>query len=183
MSCRLLAVFSLVSLTPSLVLAAPFQVDLSQGGAVEPGWIDWNTGGTRMDNANVSKQFLKQAEFDDDFTIDFIKIDSRNRSQMNDAIPLHDLLEDAFKESNPFDMVIKGLAPGAYLFKGWHHDTNEDVQNDDGTLNITVKDADGTRLAADHLQQSWGPRPTVVCASSFTFRSDGISNVHTDAPT
>jgi hypothetical protein len=176
MSSKLLVIFSLVLLTASFVSGAPFQVDLSQSGAVEPGWIDWNTG-SKQDNANVSKQFLKQAEFDDDFTIDFVKIDSRNRAQMNDAIPLHDLLEDAFKESNPFDMVIKGLAPGVYLFRGWHHDTNEDVQNDDGTLNITVKDADGTRLAADHLQQSWGPKPAFICTSSFTFRSDGTSNV------
>ena len=177
MSNKLLIIFSLVLLAVSFASAAPFQVDLSQNGDVEAGWIDWNTGGTRLGGANVSKQFLKQAEFDDDFTIDFVKIDSRNRAQVNDAIPLHDLLEDAFKSSNAFDMVIKGLAPGVYVFKGWHHDPKEDVKNDDGTLNITVKDADGTRLAADHLQQSWGPKPAFVCNSSFTFRSDGTNNV------
>jgi hypothetical protein len=176
MTGKLLTIFSLVLLTASFASAAPFQVDLSQSGAVEPGWIDWNTG-SKVDNANVSKQFLKQAEFDDDFTIDFIKIDSRNRATVDQTIPLHDVLGDAFKESNPFDMVIKGLAPGIYVFKGWHHDPKEDVPNDDGTLNITVKDADGTRVVADHLQQSWGPKPAFVCASSFTFRSDGTNNV------
>ncbi len=177
MSHRMPIVCSLVLLMASVLCAAPFQVDLSQNGDVEPGWIDWNTGGTRLGGANVSKQFLKQAEFDDDFTIDFVKIDSRNRSQVDASIPLHDLLDDAFKSSNAFDMVIKGLAPGVYVFKGWHHDPKEDVKNDDGTLNITVKDADGSRLVADHLQQSWGPKPAFVCSSSFTFRADGTNNV------
>jgi len=157
--------------------AVPFQVDLSQSGHIEPGWIDWNTGGAALDNSNVSKQFLNQASFDDDFTIDFVKIDSRNRGSVDNAVPLHDLLDDAFKESDPFNMVIKGLALGTYAIRTWHHDPKEDVTNDDGTLNITVKDADGTRLVADHLQQSWGPNPGTPASTTFMFRSDGVNNI------
>jgi hypothetical protein len=156
---KLFGVLSCILVAASVVSAAPVvRVDLSQGGDVERGWIDWNTNNVRVDNANTSRQFLNEADFDADFTIDFIKIDSRNRRAMDDSIPMHDLLEDAFKESNPFDMVIKGLSAGVYTFTGYHHDTNEDVVNDDGTLNITVQDADGKRLVADHLQQSWGPK-------------------------
>ena len=175
---KLFGVLSCILVAASVVSAAPvIRVDLSQGGDVERGWIDWNTGNVRLDNANASRQFLNEADFDADFTIDFIKIDSRNRRAMDDSVPMHDLLEDAFKESNPFDMVIKGLSAGVYTFTGYHHDTNEDVVNDDGTLNITVQDADGTRLVADHLQQSWGAKPSFVASSTFRFRSDGVNNV------
>jgi hypothetical protein len=55
------------------------------------------------------------------------------------------------------------------------------VVNDDGTLNITLKDADGTRLVADHVQQTWGPKPATVCSVTFTFRSDGSDIVLTFA--
>jgi hypothetical protein len=170
-------VFTLIS---TLAWAAPLKVDLSANGAVEPGWFDWNTGG-RADNANFEKRFQNQADFDDDFTIRFTKVDSRNRAQMNDTIPLHDLLEDAFKESDPFTMTLVGLAPGVYTLTTYDHDTNEDVINDDGTLNITCKDADGTRLVADHVQQTWGPKPATVCSVTFTFRSDGSDIVLTFA--
>jgi hypothetical protein len=170
-------VFTLIS---TLAWAAPLKVDLSANGQVEPGWLDWNTGG-RMDNANFEKRFQNQADFDDDFTIKFTKVDSRNRAAMNDAVPLHDLLEDAFKESDPFTMTIVGLAPGVYTLTTYDHDTNEDVVNDDGTLNITLKDADGTRLVADHVQQTWGPKPATVCSVTFTFRSDGSDIVLTFA--
>lgn len=175
-----LLILALVLSTASFVTAAPFQVDLSANGAVEPGWIDWNTGG-KVDNVDVEKRFQNQADFDNDFTIKFVKIDARNRAQMNDAVPLHDLLEDAFKESNPFTMTFVGLAPGMYTMTTYSHDTNEDVVNDDGTLNITLKDADGSRLVVDHLQQSWGPNPTAVGSATFTFRSDGSDVVLTFA--
>jgi len=166
-----------VLLFVSIVSAEPVRVDLSQNGDVEEGWIDWNTGGVRLGNADVSRQFLNEAEFDNDFTIDFIKIDSRNRGQVNDSIALHDLLEDGFKDDNAFDMVIKGLAAGDYVMTSYHHDTNEDVVNDDGTINISVKDADGERVVVDHLQQSWGPNPKFVGIAIFAFRSDGVSDV------
>jgi hypothetical protein len=175
-----LALSMVLALVSTLASAAPLKVDLSANGAVEPGWFDWNTGG-RQDNIDVEKRFQNQTDFDDDFTIKFTKIDSRNRAQMNDAIPLHDLLEDAFKESNAFTMTIVGLAPGTYTMTTYDHDTNEDVVNDDGTLNITCKDADGTRVVADHVQQSWGPRPATICTVTFTFRSDGTDVVLTFA--
>jgi hypothetical protein len=175
-----LALSVALALISTLAWAAPLKVDLSANGAVEPGWFDWNTGG-RADNANFEKRFQNQVDFDDDFTIRFTKVDSRNRAQMNDAIPLHDLLEDAFKESDPFTMTIVGLAPGTYTMTTYDHDTNEDVVNDDGTLNITLKDADGTRLVANHVQQSWGPKPASVCSVTFTFRSDGSDVVLTFA--
>ena len=77
---NLFGVLSCILVTASVVSAAPVvRVDLSQGGDVERGWIDWNTGNVRLDNANASRQFLNEADFDADFTIDFIKIDSRNR--------------------------------------------------------------------------------------------------------
>jgi len=91
-----------------------------------PAGSDWNTNDDRLGNADVSRQFLNEADFDDDFTVDFIKIDSRNRDDVDNSIPLHDLLEDAFKESNPFDMVIKGLAAGACTLTTYHHDPSED---------------------------------------------------------
>lgn len=175
--------FALV-LISTLAWGAPLKVDLSQNGPVEPGWIDWNTGGTRLGNANVSRRFQNEADFDDDFTIDFVGIDSRNRGQVNAAIPLANLLSDAFKRSNPFNMVIKGLKAGVYTMTTWHHDPAENVPNDDGTVNITVKDADGTRLVAERLQQSWGTNPVnnppqsiPPASATFTFRCDGVNDV------
>jgi len=149
---KLVCIMSFIMVTLSPVSAAPVvRVDLSQSGDVERGWIDWNTNDNRLGNEDVSRQFINEADFDDNFTIDFIKIDSRNRDDMDDSVPMHDLIEDAFKESSPFDMVIKDLVPGVYTITTYHHDPAEDVQNDDGTLNITIQDADGTRLAVDHL--------------------------------
>src|SRR5512133_745685 len=125
-----LLVLSLVLSTASLVAAAPLRVDLSANGAVEPGWVDWNAGG-KKDNVDLEKRFENQTDFDNDFTIKFVKVDARNRAQMDDTVPLHDLLEDAFKESNPFTMTFIGLAPGVYTMTTYSHDTNEDVVNDD----------------------------------------------------
>ncbi len=173
----LLLVFTLVS---TLAWAAPLKVDLSANGAVEPGWFDWNTGGS-ADNANFEKRFQNQADFDDDFTIKFTRVDARNRATVDASIPLRNVLADAFKESDPFPMTIVGLAPGLYTLTTYDHDPKENVVNDDGTLNITVKDADGTRLVADHVQQSWGPKPATVCSVTFTFRSDGSDIVITFA--
>jgi hypothetical protein len=91
------------------------------------------------------------------------------------------VLDDAIKNSSPFFAVtFQGLAAGTYSITTYHHDTNEDVVNDDGTINITVTDADGARLVADHLQQSWGPNPPFVGTVSFTFRSDGSGDVVLD---
>lgn len=172
-----LLTLSLVLSLASFVTAAPLRVDLSQNGDIEPGWVDWNTGGTRLGNANVSRQFQNQADFDADFAIDFVGIDSRNRGQVADTVPLHDVLDDAFKRSNPFSMVIKGLDAGVYTMTTYHHDPAENVVNDDGTLNLTVKDADGTRLVADHLQQTWGPNPPVPASVTFEIHSDGVNDI------
>ena len=178
MFARFVCVLSCMMMIVSAASAAAIvRVDLSQSGDVERGWIDWNTDGNRLGNEDVSRRFLDEADFDDDFTIDFIKIDSRNRDEVDVSIPMHDLLDDAFKEGDPFDMVIKGLDAGIYTMTTYHHDPEEDVPNDDGTLNITVQDADGTRLVANHLQQSWGPRPSFIGVATFRFRSDGINNV------
>jgi hypothetical protein len=175
---KLVCIVSFVMVTVSVLSAAPVvRVDLSQSGDVERGWIDWNTDDNRLGNEDVSMRFLNEADFDDDFTIDFIKIDSRNRDDVNVSIPMHDLIDDAFKEGDPFDMILKDLIPGIYTITTYHHDPAEDVINDDGTLNITVQDADGTRLVVDHLQQSWGPNPTFVGTATFKFRSDGVSDV------
>ncbi|UCD52945.1 MAG: discoidin domain-containing protein [Phycisphaerales bacterium] len=166
-----------ITLMAVAVPAEPLQVDLSQSGDVQVGWIDWNTGGDRLGNSNVSRQFLNEADFDSDFTIDFIKIDSRNRAQVDESVPLHDVLDDALKEGDPFDMVIHDLAAGIYRITTYHHDPLENVENDDGTLNITVTDADGTRLVADHFQQTWGPNPGIGASVTFTFRSDGTGDI------
>jgi len=171
------AICIIISLITVGVSGTPLQVDLSQSGDVQAEWIDWNTGGDRLGNSNVSRQFLNEVDFDDDFTIDFIKIDSRNRAQVDESVPLHDVLDDAFKEGDPFDMVIRNLASGVYRITTYHHDPLEDVENDDGTLNITVTDADGTRLVADHFQQTWGPNPGVGTSVTFTFRSDGLGDI------
>ena len=169
--------FALIS---TLAGATPLKVDLSANGTVESGWFDWNTGGS-ADNANFEKRFQNQTDFDDDFTIKFTKVDARNRATVDASIPLRNVLADAFKEADPFTMTIVGLAPGVYTLTTYDHDPKEDVVNDDGTLNITVKDADGTRLVANHVQQSWGPKPAVVCSVTFTFRSDGSDVVITFA--
>ena len=157
--------------------AAVVRVDLSESGDVERGWIDWNTDGVRLGNQDASRRFQNEADFDEDFTIDFIAIDSRNRGDVDASIPKQDLLEDAFKESDPFDMVFKDLDAGIYTITTYHHDPKEDAVNDDGTINITVQDADGTRLVADHLQQSWGQKPSFVGIATFRFRADGINTV------
>jgi len=175
---KLLCMLTFMVMTVSVVSGAPVvRVDLSEGGDVERGWIDWNTEGNRLGDADVSRRFVNEADFDEDFTIDFIKIDSRNRGDVDASIPKFDMLADAFKESNPFDMVIKGLDAGIYTITTYHHDPKEDVVNDDGTINITVQDADGTRLVADHLQQSWGSKPSFVGKATFRFRADGINNI------
>lgn len=175
---KILCMLTLIVMMVSAVSGAPVvKVDLSQSGDVERGWIDWNTDDNRLGNADVSRKFVNEADFDEDFTIDFIKIDSRNRDDVDPSIPMYLLLQDAFKESDPFDMVIKGLDAGVYIMTTYHHDPAEDVPNDDGTLNITVQDADGTRLVVDGLQQSWGPKPSFVGKATFRFRSDGVNDV------
>jgi hypothetical protein len=160
----------------SLASAVPIKVDLSASGDVQIDWIDWNAG-SRQNEINIARQFLNEANFDNDFTIEFIKVDTRNRAQVDDSVPLHDLLEDDFKESTAFDMQIKNLDSGEYTITTYHHDPLEDVENDDGTINITVSDAGGTRLVAENLQQSWGPAPTVVASTTFTFVSNGVDDV------
>ena len=92
-------------------------------------------------------------------------------------MPLHDLLEDGFKKGSAFYMQIKNLIAGEYIITTYHHDPLEDVENDDGTINITVSDADGTRMVADHLQQSWEPEPTTVPSATFKFVSNGSDDV------
>ncbi len=164
-----------VSPNPS-VSAVPVKVDLSANGDVESGWIDWNSGG-KQNNIDIECQFLNEANFDNDFTIKFIKVQTRNRAQISNSVPLHDLLEDDFKKGSAFDMQIKNLAAGEYIITTYHHDPLEDVENDDGTINITVSDAVGTRMVADHLQQSWGREPATVASATFTFVSNGTDDV------
>ena len=112
---KFLCMLTLLVMTVSAVSGAPVvKVDLSQSGDVERGWIDWNTDNNRLGNADVSRKFVNEADFDEDFTIDFIKIDSRNRDDVDPSIPMYLLLQDAFKEGDPFDMVIKNLDAGIY---------------------------------------------------------------------
>lgn len=155
---------------------SPMRVDLSANGDVESDWIDWNSGG-RQNYIDIERRFLNEICFDDDFTIKFIGIQTRNRAQMSNSVPLHNLLEDGFKNGSAFNMQIKNLTAGEYIITTYHHDSLEDVENDDGTINITVSDADGTRIAADHLQQSWGQAPSTVASVTFTFVSNGIDDV------
>ncbi len=74
-------------------------------------------------------------------------------------------------------MQIKNLTAGEYMITTYHHDARGEIRNHDGTINITVIDADGTRVVADHLQQSWGQDPTAVASVTFTFVSNGIDDV------
>ena len=70
---KLVCILSFIMVTVSAVSASPVvRVDLSQSGDVERGWIDWNTNDNRLGNEDVSMKFLNEADFDDDFTIDFI---------------------------------------------------------------------------------------------------------------
>lgn len=147
-----------------------FRVDFSQNGDVEPGWMDWNTG-TRLENARLSRTF--ESDFDREFTLVFDSVDTRNRGQVDSAVPLHDLLDDDFKESGAVVMRLHGLDPGTYLITTYHHDPLEDSKDSDGTINISVADARGERIVAQRFWQSWGPNPKVVASATFTFESDG----------
>ena len=42
--------------------------------------------GNRHGNIDVEVQFLREASSDDDFVIKFIKVDTRNRTQMSDYV-------------------------------------------------------------------------------------------------
>jgi hypothetical protein len=132
----------------------PVKVDLSANGDVEVGWIDWSSGGKLIDS-NIERRFLNESYFDGDYTIRLIGVDTPDWAKVNNSVPLHDLLEDGFKNDGSFDMQIKNLIAGEYIITTYHHDSQEDVENDDDTINITVSDADGNRVVADHLKQSW----------------------------
>jgi hypothetical protein len=173
---KLLFSLGLLLVIISSVSAVPIRVDLSDSGDVETDWIDWNAG-SRQNDINIEREFVNEANFDNNFTIQFIKVDTRNRADVSDSIPLHDLLEDCFKEASAFDMVLKNLTPGQYTMTTYHHDPLEDVENDDGTINITVNDAAGTQVVVEQLQQSWGPEPTLVASATFTFIANGIDDV------
>jgi len=88
-------------------------------------------------------------------------------------VPLHDLLDDDFKESDSVVMRLRGLEPGTYLITTYHHDPLEESKDSDGTISITVTDAKGPRVAARRFWQSWGPNPKVVACATFAFESDG----------
>jgi endoglucanase len=158
------------------VSSIPTKVDLSANGEVEPGWIDLNSGGNR-NFVDIERRFLNEASFDDDFIIKFVKTEPRNRAQVSNSVPLHDLLEDGFKGGAFVDMQIKNLTAGEYTITTYHHDSMENVVNGNGTINITVSDANGTRIAVDHLQQGWGTEPTAVASATFTFVSNGTDDV------
>jgi endoglucanase len=154
----------------------PVKVDLSANGDVEVGWIDWKSGG-KLNDGNIERRFLNESYFDDDFTIRLIGIDTPGWARVNTSVSLHDLLEDGFKNDGSFDMQIKNLTAGEYIITTYHHDARGEIENYDGTINITVSDADGPRVVADHLQQSWGEVPTTVASATFTFVSNGIDDV------
>jgi len=151
-------------------LGRPFRVDLSQSGDLEPGWIDWSTG-ERLQNAPLTRTF--SSTFDSDFSVTFDRVDTRNRGQVDTTVPLHDLLDDDFKESDAVVMRLQNLEPGTYLITTYHHDPLEDSKDSDGTISIMVTDAKGPRVVAQRFWQSWGPNPKVVACATFAFESDG----------
>ena len=124
-----------LSLASSPVALADFKLDFNgDNGDNQPGWTPWNN--PRQSDQDYTKEF--SADFDDHFTIKLTNADWRNRGQVSDSIPLHDVLDDAIKNSSPFFAVtFQGLAAGTYSITTYHHDTNEDLVNDDGTINIT----------------------------------------------
>ena len=74
-------------------------------------------------------------------------------------------------------MQIKNLTAGEYIITTYHHDSDDIPENGCATINIIVRDADGTRIVADHLKQSWGRDPSTVASVTFTFVSNGIDDV------
>lgn len=148
----------------------PLRVDLSAHGDVEEGWVDWNSG-TMLSDVALTRSF--SCVFDSEFTVAFDSVDTRNRAQMPSTIPLHDLLEDDFKDQHPVVMRFQNLNPGMYLLTSYHHDPLEDSSSSDGTLRITVRDARGLHVVADQFNQSWGPKPHQVASATFDLIADG----------
>jgi len=150
--------------------AEPLRVDLSEtGNDVEPGWLDWNSG-ARVGDVELSRNFATSFG---DLTIVFPNTDTRLRAQVAETVPLHDLLDDCFKQSDVLVMRIEGLVPGQYTMTTYHHDAIGSQGDNDGTINIIVEDARGTTVVAENLPQSWGPTPEFVVSASFTLVSNG----------
>ncbi len=170
--CRRLLFVLVISLlaAASGASAEPFRVDLSDTGRdVEPGWLDWNAG-ARVNNVEISRTFSTSFG---DLTIVFPDTDTRSRGQVVETVPLHDLLDECFKQSDVLVMQIEGLAPGRYTMTTYHHDGNSGGGDNDGTFNIVVEDARGKNDVANQLPQSWGTEPESVVSASFTLVSDG----------
>ena len=152
------------------VSAEPLRVDLSDTGRdVEPGWLDWNAG-ARLGDVELSRNFATSFG---DITIVFPDTDTRFRAQVADTVPLHDLLDDSFKQSDVLVMRIEGLDPGLYAVTTYHHDAISNQGDNDGTFNIIVDDARGSKVIAEQLPQSWGAEPESVVSVSFTVVSNG----------
>ena len=153
--CRRLLFVLVISLlaAASGASAEPFRVDLSDTGRdVEPGWLDWNAG-ARVGDVELSRTFATSFG---DLTIVFPNTDTRFRGQVAETVPLHDLLDDCFKQSDVLVMRIEGLAPGRYTMTTYHHDAIGTQGDNDGTINITVEDTRGTTVVADHLPHPRG---------------------------
>jgi len=150
--------------------AEPLRVDLSDtSGDLEPDWLDWNAG-ARVNDVELSRDFATSFG---DITIVFPNTDTRSRGQVAETVPLHDLLDECFKQSDVLVMQIEGLAPGRYTMTTYHHDGNTGSGDNDGTINIVVEDARGKNDVANQLPQSWGTEPEFVASASFTLVSDG----------
>ena len=170
--CRRLLFVLAISLlaTASGASTEPLRVDLSETSSnVEPGWLDWNSGG-RVSDVELSRNFATSFG---DITIVFPNTDTRLRAQVAETVPLHDLLDDCFKQSDVLVMRIEGLDPGRYAMTTYHHDGNGSQGDNDGTINIIVEDAKGRTVVAENLAQSWGPTPEPVVSASFTLVSNG----------
>lgn len=151
-----------------------FRVDLSQNGPVEPGWQDWQTG-KLPDNTRVVRSF--SAWYAESFTVVFDSVDVRNRPYVDETIPNYRLLSDTFKNQDPIVMRLQGLPAGSFTIKTFHHDHHLEEKDSYGSLTITLHDATGTRVIADHMPQTWGPRPLEIATAQFTFVADGTNEV------
>lgn len=133
------------------------------GQSVQSNWSEWSASG---DDVTILKSF--SADFDNDFSIKLTNVDWRIRKPVDTSVEPVDLIEDAVKNSSTFLVTFKDLNPGTYEITTYHHDPNEA----DGTLDIDVEDADGSRKTKTVLQ-SGGTNPSNIATATFQFRCDG----------
>lgn len=149
---------------------APLRVDLSQSGAVEPGWEEWQTG-VKLNDVRTEKSFSPW--FAPALEVVFDRVDTRNRARVHESVPLHRLLSGGFKNTEPVVMHLRNLPPGHYAMTTFHHDSLEDDSYSDGTIEIVLRDANGTRYVTHGMSQSWGPRPLHISSADYSLVSDG----------